>query len=255
MRDPHVVALHYHFESADTHHSFEGAQVLGGTLGDFDFELNDARLVARPRSHFADEESARAALEPHLRAWEQGTFLSEDMHITFKYAKTEIIDRDPVPGVTEVRPDPITLNAVLYAPTVILGHAAYPPPDPEFKVTPVTDRMSERIMRVRAGQASLPAEAYWVLTQLETEYGAGKYARKSVAERLNVEEKVLQTLGRLSAQGDPNVGRKADRIDAPLTEAEMAWLRAAIVRLARRVGESEGGATLTTVTMADLPPL
>lgn len=255
MRDPHVVALQYQFESAETHHSFEGTRALSGTLGDFDFELKDARLVARPRSHFADEESARAALEPRLRAWEQRTFLAEDVRITFKYGKTEIIDRDPVPGVTEVRPDPIALNAVVYAPTIIVGHATYPPPDPDFKVTPVTDRLSERIRRVRAGEAPLPAEAYWVLTQLETEYGTGKSARKSVAERLNVEEKVLQTLGRLTAQGDPNIGRKADRIEAPLTDAETAWLRAAIVRLARRVGEIEGGALPAMVTMADLPPL
>jgi hypothetical protein len=88
-----------------------------------------------------------------------------------------------------------------------------------------------------------------VLTALEQSFGG----RKKCAATLAIEPTVLSNLGRLSAQFDPLIGRKAAGDQKALTGQELAWLKAAAVRLVRRVGEHAGSGPLVKITMADLP--
>jgi len=253
--DPHVQALYYRFKSLSGLDAFDKAVPLSGALGDFDFTLESAVLVAHPRTQFPDRESARDALEPYLRSWERGAFLSSSNHrIEFEYDHADIIDRDPDPGSITVYPETIQVRAMAFDATIKRDNGRYPEPDPTFVTTPLTDRLAERLRRVRDGGAEVPAAAYTVLTALEAGYGGGgKGARKKAAVALSVDLEILRTLGELTDRRDPDVGRKAGTTPVPFTAAELWWLRDAMELLIRRTGELAAGTAIRQLSMNDLP--
>jgi hypothetical protein len=257
LPDPHVVALHYRFESIREYDKFGRAQPLEGSLGRFDYSLANGELVARPQDHFADRESARDALEPLLRSWEGRAFLSDlDHRISFRYNHTDIVDRDPIPGQVVAYAEIAIGSAIAGDATIIRDNSAYPPPDPGFVTTPITERLAERVRRVRDSEAELPATAYYVLTELENEFGGGGgRSRRTAADRLGVDSDLLNKLGELTGRYDPDIGRKAKGPPAPLTDAEVKWIRGAMLRLVVRTGELAGGTSPPRITMNDLPPL
>jgi hypothetical protein len=104
---------------------------------------------------------------------------------------------------------------------------------------------------MRGGQESLAAGGYWLLTKLEDLHGS----RADAAEAMGVDGAVLDMLGRLTAQNDPEVGRKAKGPQAPFTDAERAWLLAASRVLALRQAELHAGVPLAWITFDDLPAL
>ncbi len=70
-----------------------------------------------------------------------------------------------------------------------------------------------------------------------------------------IDDAILSTLGRLADQNDPEIGRKANRPVKPFTDNERAWMRAAIVLVARRIGERNSSGPLGRLTMSDLPAI
>lgn len=253
MADPHVQALYYRFKSLNDLDTFENAVPLSGALGDFDFALDSAVLIVRPRSHFGDRESARDALEPYLRNWEQAAFLSAANHrIQFEYDHSDVVDRNPDPGNIVLYPDTIRLRLIAFDATVKRDNGRYPEPDASFAATPLTERLAERLRRVRDREAEVPATANYVLTALEREYGS----RRDAAIALSVDYAILDTMGKLAASEDPNVGRKArGGVPSVLTAADLSWLHQAMVLLIRRTGELGAGAAIRRLSMSDLPKL
>ena len=122
----------------------------------------------------------------------------------------------------------------------------------------MTDALVQRLRRYRSGGESLTATAYWMLTKIEAAFGGRRagHAREGAANALRVDEKILATIGRLSARADSEVGRKAKGDTTPLNGPELAWLESAITRLTRRAGEfAASSGNLPIVTMSDLPKL
>lgn len=256
MSDAHLVALHYRFVSRSPLDRFDRAVPLKADLGDFECTLADGVLIARPRAHFSDRESARAALEPLLRSWEQRAFVdTADHRLEFIYERADVVDRAPG-GSVNVYPETARASAIAADAVIARDNSAYPAPDPNYIATPLSDWMAERLRRVRDGDAELVATAYNILTRVEQSgSGGGSRRRQSAARAWGIEMDVLDTLGRLSAKRDPARGRKSGTPDEVLSDSELAWLRAAISVLARRSGEIGAGAPTSTITMADLPQL
>lgn len=93
--------------------------------------------------------------------------------------------------------------------------------------------------------------AYLALTRLEYEYGG----RDQAASALNVSNKVLKKLGRLSATNDPAERRKVHGQVRHLTEPERQWLLAVLPKLTLQVAEVETGSQPPPLDMAALPTL
>lgn len=255
MADPHVEALHYLFKSRQPLDKFDEAQPLNVVLADFDCELADGKLVARPRLHLAFEQDARAALEPMLRSWEQAAFVSAlNYRIAFVFDYAEIIDRSPGPNVT-VYPGTARASAIAMDASVSRSNRTYPSPDPAFVATPLSDWMVERLRRVRDHEAELVATAYNILTKGE-ESGVGQRRKRDAAALVwGVELAVLDKLGELTGRRDPQHGRKQGAIPEPVTQKELEWILAASTALVRRSGELGTQPGLPVITMASLPPI
>ena len=231
---------------------FAGAQPLSGRLGDWDFTLDNGALVAMPKEEFRSREAAKVDLEPLLREWAQAAFLTPNaFRIRFEYDRSDVEVLDPEPGAVFVFPESAVATVSVGTPTVVIGHRTFPSPDSTFRRTPLTDLLTERVRAFRDGRAELPAVAYVVLSALQTAFGS----RAKCATALAVDRRVLDHLGRLSAQYDPEIGRKVEGEPKALTGQELAWLHAAIVRLVRRVGEHASGRPLSQIRLHDLPHL
>ena len=119
-------------------------------------------------------------------------------------------------------------------------NSTYPPPATGFRTDPVLDAILGRLEDLDQRRTTLTDAAYWVLTKVENEFGRGAAkggARKQAASVLGIDEAILGNLGRLASQNDPEIGRKAKGAVTPFTGNERAWMRAAIVLIARRIGE------------------
>jgi len=262
MRDPIVEALQYALKVDEASpHDFASAAPTELRLGLFDCRLVDGGLSATPTAFFADEESARAALEPYLRAWEAHAEIVDpnDLRFEFSFVRSEVIDRDPPPP--EVLPDGTSaismsggaVSRMSASGSFEIGHSRYPDAPPEgFVVSPAVESLRARLRSVRTHPWTLTATAYYAKTALEDLAGGRPHA----AEHFAISTNVLDTLGRLASKFDPAHGRKFNEKADPLTSAELEWLRQALRAVIVRVGEVQGGATgLDQITLAALPPL
>jgi hypothetical protein len=128
VNNPRVELLRYDFVATDTRHDFSEAAPWQGRLGDFHCSLEAKALEARPLRNYADEASARAALEPHLRAWELRSELKEGVRIEFRFGSGRVVDR--VPGARSTTTAVHASDVLLVSDEVSLrvGHSDYPPP-------------------------------------------------------------------------------------------------------------------------------
>lgn len=257
MNDPHVQTLEYRLVVLRENLEFApGVSPLRCTLGDFDCELAAGHLVARANVHFPDDATARAALQPHLVAWASHAELADDVSLEFRFDWSIVIDRAPAPGSGSIAiTDVIPVSDEVIA---RLTRGEYPaPPSDWYGESPAVAQIRTRLRAMLSNRESLAAGGYWLLTKLEALHGN----RKKAASVMAVDEDVLSTLGRLTARNDPQGGRKAKGTQAPFTDAERAWLHAAVRVLALRQAEVEAsqasGAslTLTRITSRQLPAL
>jgi hypothetical protein len=248
-----VTALIYGFRTETEEDRFDEAVPLNGTLGPFSFVLADRTLTATPLIEYRSREDAKEAIEPYLRDWEQLAFLDEPGHkIRFDYQRSQVEEINPMAGYKfAFAEDAIGFGSALAAAVITRSNRAYPAPPGTFRRTALTELLVRRLRRVRVGEAELPATAYFVLTSVYEAFGQ----RSKAAKVLAIDQEVLRVIGDLSSRPDPEVGRKAKGKPATLTGQEKAWLLAALLMLIRRVGEHDGGGALTTITLADLPPL
>jgi hypothetical protein len=83
--------------------------------------------------------------------------------------------------------------------------------------------------------------------------------KKTAAERFKIDIKILSKLGELTAEtrGDKKTARKFKTgiSPRPLSGSEIEWIKATLMAIIRRVGEINNVASLTMITMNDLPKL
>jgi hypothetical protein len=220
------------------------------------FDLVEGKLSIAPVEQFPDEEEARRAIEPFLRAWEMDADLNSNLGmIRFTFERVELIDRDPPslgPSLAIHLKGIASLSLVGQSVSLHLTCTKYPEPPREFRATPEVQHAYRRWIGFRSGKEPLQSMAYFVLTLLESAAGD----RKSAARSFNIEPEVLSTIGMLSStKGDPDTARKVGPGTQfqELTGAEKQWLEKAIPLVIRRLGEHASGALLTPISLSDLP--
>ena len=89
----------------------------------FRVRLAGGSLVVEMLAHHATEESARAAVEPYLKAWEIGHALNVggEPEFRFEFVRVEIIDRDPPPPGT---PQTIEASALIHTRAILSATAS-----------------------------------------------------------------------------------------------------------------------------------
>lgn len=256
MRDPHVQVMHFAVGSGEGI-SYSDPEPISFTncLGAFELDLGKLRIA--PVEHFSDEDEARRAIEPFLRAWEIEADLRLNIGmIRFTFERVELIDRDPPPPGT---PQVIQLKGIASAGAVgqvslHLTCRKYPQPPGSFRATSDVEHAYRRWIGYRSGKEPLQSMAYFVLTLLESAAGD----RKDAARSFNIELDVLRTIGKLSStKGNPSTARKVvpGTPFQELSGAETAWLEKAIPLIIRRVGEHASGTPLARISLADLPSI
>lgn len=247
MQDPHVEVLYYEFLSLDSRHDYSHAAVWQGNLGGFNCHLAGGQLEARPQGHYPDLQSARDALEPHLRDWVFWAELNDSIRIAFVPGGARVVDR--VSGDVAVEAQAASAVGIVGGNvTVSLGHGSYPSPAPSnVSVSPLVSELMGWVRALRDRQHPMLVTANLFHTRLLDEYDG--LDRAAVA--LNVTPQVLRKLGELSAKNDPVERRKVKGPVVPLTEAERQWILAVLPKLTLQAAKIAAGASPPQLNMAD----
>lgn len=253
MNDPHVEALHYsvqHAENVD----YDQASPLSHDTPDFTVRIENGRAEITMKSHHATAETARAEVEPFLRAWEMTAALAYapgDFRLV--YDQAEIIDRNPTPGIVNVLVPGAAVFSAAGTLGVHIGRSKYPDPPTGIARDATVDLMFERYCWYCARRTTLADAANFCMTVLEMSGGG----RSGATKRFAVAKPVLDNAGKLAASKGGNEARKAKGAQAEFTAAERQWLEETMKCLIRRAAEVAGGpsAPLPQITMADLPSL
>ena len=256
MRDPHVQVMNYEVGSGEGI-SYRDPEPISFSnhLGTFD--LRDKKLRISPTEHFSDEDEARRAVEPFLRAWEIEADLNSNVGmIRFKFERAELVDRDPPPpGSSQVIQVKVASMALVGGSVSFhLTCKKYPQPPKTFRATTEIQHAYRRWIGFRSGKEPLQSMAYFVLTLLESAAGG----RQGAARSFQIDVAVLRTIGQLSStKGDENTARKAGPgiQFQELSGAERQWLEEAVRRVIHRLGEHASGAPLALISITDLPSI
>jgi hypothetical protein len=118
--------------------------------------------------------------------------------------------------------------------------------------------MWNRYVRYAKGKEPLQGMAYFCLTVVESVAPDNSaHRRKDAGKHYNIEKTVLDTLGNLTAKGDPNTARKVEKGQPyrPLSDIRRVWIDSAIKAIIRRVIDQSAGISGPQLSMKDLPPL
>ena len=247
MNDPHIASLTYRVLESDTYEFADNAPDLIVDTPDFSGTLSHRMLTLTPKKHFASEAEIRPLADAFVRAWEIGAGLADGRpNFTLRFDGSQIIDRNPPPGVLLV--GVAALTVVGASVQVKVTRHTYPAPPREFRATPLVETLWVRFCRYVDGQEPLLAMAYFCLDLLES-----GDRRMHAARRLGIEQAILRKLGELTAKrGDDLTARKAEPDRKPLSGEERVWIETAIKKIVRHLATRQPGITLM---IADLPPL
>lgn len=255
MADLHLVSLRYALRmSKDV--SYTDPPPVEFETDEPRFRLTEGKLTCEMKTHFFTVEEARRAVDAAVRAWEVDADLrSGPSGLQFTFDGAGVIDRTtPPPGVVNTSAFVVGAGCVLASGTVSVQvtRATYPaPPPPTFRLNPDAESILARYQGYRDRREHLQSMAYFCLTFLEAKAGS----RQLAAPVYRIDPPVLSKMGELtSTRGDALNARKADAA-RPLTDAEHAWLEAAVKMLVWRLGDTRNGAALPKVIMSDLPNL
>ena len=260
MNDPQVVALNYTVEHG-TAVSYENATPLSDCKSpEFDLTVDDNIARFELKKHYADEDEARAALEPLIRHWE---FVSEIRggpgSFRLRYTNPEIIDRNPPPpepGVQHIRAS-VHLGGTLSVKaehTVLKTH--YPPLPTGGPVDPDDDavvKMTRQYEMYRLGRLSLAHMAYFCVTVLEEEYGG----RVGAAKKCGVSKNVLDKIATLASEKGGEGARKARGADHEFTNKEKRFLNQAVAEIIIRAAQvaADDSQRHPQITKGNLPSI
>jgi hypothetical protein len=256
VRDPHVQILRYELAPGEKI-SYSDPEPLIRAHNLCNIELRDGKLTITPIEHFANEDEARKAIEPFLKAWEIKSDLKYNMGmIRFKFVRAEVIDRDPPPPGTPVAVPVKLLSASLTChgevSFVNVTFKKYPEPPKDFCISLDVETAYRRWINYRNGKESLQNMAYFILDLLQS-IAVG---RKNAATTFQIDIKILDKIGELSStKGTAVTARKVKGNTSfqELTSPEMAWLEESVRRVILRIGERASGAPLTPIRLSDLP--
>jgi hypothetical protein len=259
VRDPHVEKLRYQIEVAAPAIFSEAPPFeVNATAFCVCFESLARELTVAMIEHHATEESARARVDPFLRAWEiEDAITVGRPQLSFRFERAELVDRNPSPpefGASKtVKVSTLATARALGGLPTVTASRPFPKPPTGFAVSPDVETLFQRWLQYLSGGEPLPGMANFCLTVLQA-YGG----RHPAAKHFAVSRNVLDRIGTLvSHSGSPLSARKADAMARPLTDREAAWLEAAIKALIRRAGElaAQPDGSFGKITMATLPPL
>lgn len=253
MLPSRVVELSYVLEAGETMQRWDFTELFAESiyLSDFDCRVEGMEVTVRPLADFADEKSARAALEPRLADW--AAVIELDLHVplTFRFAGARVQKQRE----TESTP-------VLYSVGREIGLAwdvaevdaklrELPLPSP-FADSADLRVIRERLREYRVGRERLLALGYYAYTAFTRRYGGSK----NVPTAMRTEPTVLDTLNDLTSnRSSAQHERKSRARKPPLTQKEQVWIEAAIVALIKQAGAIDAGARPETIRMDDLPSL
>jgi hypothetical protein len=260
MRDPHVVALYYRFETGP-HFQLINPPPIERRTNLYTLRLADGHLCAEIANGPATDTTAYEKLAEYLRSWEIATNLKYGrgtITITFeKWEATESVSPELARLLPKPGGGPPTGTLIL---RVRGGPASnqYPHPPERFVASPLVVEMWIRYQGFLAGKETLPAMAQYCLDRLEKSTGVSEGRRRAAANLYAIDHEVLRRLGYLTSEvGDARTGRKLGKEVRPHTGAENAWMDAVVTRLIQRVGEraADPNAPWPQITMDKLPRL
>lgn len=260
MNDPQVISLIYTVEHGSSI-SYEAAAPLRySDSPEFDMTIENNIARFELKKHYADEDEARAAVEPFIEHWE---FLSEIRggpgSFRLRYTNAKIIDRNPPPpepGVQHLRASVHLGGTLSVKAELTVQKTHYPPLPTGGSVDPDDDavaKMKRQYEMYRLGRLSLAHMAYFCVTVLEKEYGG----RAGAAKKCDVSGNVLGKIATLASEKGGEGARKAVGADHEFTNAERRFLKKAVAEVIIRAAQvaADDSQPLSQITMADLPKL
>jgi hypothetical protein len=254
MRDPHVVSLRYRLQT-DESTSYTNPPPVEHDTTTFSLRLAENVLCIQMKAHFSSTELARSAVEGFLHAWELDAALNFGPGaLRFVYEDASVIDRNPPPPGTRevVAAKGVAIGMSAASAKLHVARATYPSPSTRFRVSPDVETLWQRYQGYRKGREPLLSMAYFCLSLIESKAGG----RSAAAAQFAVDEKVLRKLGEITSnRGDGATARKLNRKSTvqPLSTSEIAWIKATVTAIIRRVAEADPSDPLPLLRMADLP--
>lgn len=255
--------LHIERDEFDVHVGPEGEGVRApfasvGVAGSETTRIRrDVEALVTFKAHHQSEREAHEAVRPFLEAWVMAAALEEPgrpQPFSLEFAGSLIVDVDPPPG--EDAKYVVSGEGSFYVrpPHQQIVIEKFPEPPEGFAADRHVITLWRRWKRYLDGEDTLPAAAYACLTYVEREVARGE---REAAANLRVSRPVLQTIARLTSNvGDEETARKFEAGPRRAhTAAEVAFLKAAVTALIRRVGEVAAGdaSELSEIGLADLP--
>jgi len=257
VRDPHVKALHYRIEHAETV-MYESPKPLRHEEAGFTVQLEDSRAVIEMKDHHPSRESAREAVEGFLSAWELKSALESGQDsLQFTYERADMIDRNPEPGVVVLYAEAAQVAIQGGDVSFRMNLTSFPPPPTDMAVDADVEFLFAIYQMFRQGTRTLSDAAYLSLTVLERRFRGAKDTRKAAAQHFGIDKNVLINIGKLTGEKGGLTARKAKGIENKYTAAESQFLQSAMTTIIRRASEVayDPGANKIKITLADLPQI
>ena len=257
MNDPHVVALVYRIEHSESIGYTKAAPFCRDEQG-FRLSIADAKARFEMQDHFPTIEAADEALTEFRCAWEFDAQLKrgpDTFRLVLDRETSEIIDRNPTPNHVSVRWfESIGLTD---SAKFLLEPSTYPEPPSDIVLTPDVETMYGRYMSYCRGREPLAGMASLCLTVLEASTGERRSRRPTAAKVYNIDVRVLDKIGDLSANRGGAEARKADGVATEFSSQERQFLEEAVRAAIRRVAEyaHSSGKQLPRISLSDLPSL
>lgn len=259
MNDPHVVALKYRVEHANSV-SYEKAPPLRYCESpEFDLTVDDNIARFKLKQFYANEDEAIEAVEPFIKHWEfESTLQWGPSNFSLRYMDAEVVDRNPSPPERGAGNASITFNlpGLTAKAEVMLLNPHYPPPPAVGSVDPddpYVVKVKRRHDEYRLRRTKLPDMAYFCVTILEEKYGG----RKEAARKCGISKKVLDKIATLATDKGGADARKAAGADDEYTNEEKRFLNQAVIEVIIRAAQvaADDSQRHPQITMADLPRL
>jgi hypothetical protein len=208
-------------------------------LGGWTLELTEHHLAGRPGSKFLDEGSARAALEPHLEAWQAELAVVHDILLAYWFQNAEMVPDVTIAmsGWSSLMIDArIDVSGEL---TVVRTLSELPAPTwlkPPSQLA--HDAREYCLLPMRSGRRPEADAAYWLFTQLKAWTGNNI---PEAATRLNISNHALDEMRKLSADA---YDRKVASRSQPLTSDERARLHSMVELIVHRLHQWEVGESI-----------
>lgn len=174
MKDPHVVRLNYKVRPGENV-QFQQPPAVEWPTAEGTVKVDCEQASIELINHYSNEKDARAAVEPHLVAWEiwAGLTSRDDQRpFRFEFRKAELVDRAPMPNQA---PSAQFRGTVTIPQSAALSRrlTSYPSPPQAFSASDEVQNMWYRWEQYRSNRETLPSVAYYCLTALEHHVGGG----------------------------------------------------------------------------------